>query len=858
MIDPLIYSSYLGGSGRDVVYDVDIDAQGYIYMAGGTTSIDFPTQEGTFQENHGGGDYDAFVCKLRPSDGKPVYITYIGGNGTDQARGVSVDDTGNAYVTGYTESEDFPMGGPGFDQRKDTEADAIVFKINASGSRLLYTTYLGRSEFDIGVAIDVDPDGSAYVVGRTKSSYFPTTPNAFQRNFRGDPRWRSESFITKLTPDGRDLNYSSFLGGSEDDFAASVAVDGQGRAHITGQTRSADFTTTDDAYQPGFNRAVDAFYTVVTPDGSALDYSTYIGGYNGDDARAIILGDDDEVYITGTTRSDDFPVTNGSLQTEYSDGIQGFVMMFNRSLTEPVFSTYLGTSSGSGRVICKDLAVSKDGLIYVTGYTSFNNFPVSPCAVQRKLGGSDDAFVSVISQDGTSLVYSTFIGGSALDEGIAIALDGNGSAVVVGNTRSIDFPITMEAQQSELTGEQATFVLRLPSDIEPPISVAGESILVDQHDTVQFDGTNSTDNVGIANWTWTFEANGSNIGLYGSNPIHTFHEAGEFLVVLNVSDPTGNWAKDTIGVTVVDITDPLADAGADIIVDQSIAFTLDGSNSSDNVEIVSWTWSFELDGSEVSLDGMIMQYAFDDVGLYDIELTVIDRVGNYGNDTLTVVVPDTTAPIAKAGNDIDLELGQETAFDGSSSHDNVGITTWTWNFSYNGDEESLDGESPVYLFERPGEYEVTLVVRDEAGNQASDMVVVTVRDNVPPVAVVPADATVKKNTQLLLDGSNSTDNVGIITYTWEISGPDGTVDMEGIAPSYLFASPGTYTVRLLVTDAAGNADEASFNVDVTPDGNNNGNGNGSDGDLSILMFVVIAILVVGLALVAVKYRKEIR
>jgi len=400
VIDPLIYSSYLGGSGTDVTYDVDIDANGYIYMVGGTTSIDFPTQEGTFQENHGGGDYDAFVCKLHPSDGTPVYITYIGGNGTDQARGVSVDDAGNAYVTGYTESEDFPMGGPGFDQRKSPEADVIVLKLNASGSRLLYTTYLGRGEFDIGVAIDVDPHGSAYVVGRTRSSYFPTTPNVFQRSFRGDPRWRGESFITKLTPDGRDLNYSSFLGGSEDDSAASIAVDKRGRAHITGRTGSPDFTTTGDAYQPDYDRATDAFYTVVTPDGSALDYSTYIGGYLGDSGYTIFLGEDDDVYITGTTTSDDFPVTNGSLQTDYSDGIQGFVMMFNRSQTEPVFSTYLGTTSGNGRVICKDLAVSEDGLIYVTGYTSFNNFPVSPCAVQRKFGGSDDAFVSVISQDG--------------------------------------------------------------------------------------------------------------------------------------------------------------------------------------------------------------------------------------------------------------------------------------------------------------------------------------------------------------------------------------------------------------------------------------------------------------------------
>jgi len=262
-----------------------------------------------------------------------------------------------------------------------------------------------------------------------------------------------------------------------------------------------------------------------------------------------------------------------------------------------------------------------------------------------------------------------------------------------------------------------------------------------------------------------------------------------------------------------------------------------------------------LDGSEVSLDGMIMQYAFDVVGLYDIKLTVIDRVGNYGNDTLTVVVVDTTAPIAKAGNDIDLELGQETAFDGSSSHDNVGITTWTWNFSYNGGEESLDGVSPVFLFEGPGAYEVTLVVRDGAGNRASDKVVVTIRDLVPPVAVVPSDVTIEENTHLLLDGSNSTDNVGIITYAWEISGPDGTVDLEGIAPSHLFATQGNYTVRLLVTDAAGNTGEASFDVDVTSGGNNNGNGNGSDGGWSIMTYILIVIVVIGLALVAVMVRK---
>jgi PKD repeat protein len=515
---------------------------------------------------------------------------------------------------------------------------------------------------------------------------------------------------------------------------------------------------------------------------------------------------------------------------------------------------------------------------------------------------------------------------------------------MVGKTLSNDFPVTSDAFQSNLSGNEDGFVLWLPSDIEPPISVAGKAILVDQHISVQFDGSNSTDNVGIVNWTWTFDYEDTYYRLYGPQPTFIFHEAGEVMVTLKVYDLAGNWASITVGVTVVDTTDPVAAAGDDLVVDQGVAFTLNGDASTDNVGIASWTWSFEYNGDNVSLGGMILEYAFGIVDKYVITLTVRDRVGNMGNDTITVVVRDTTDPVAVAGDDIEVEMGREVEFNGSSSNDNVGlaswtwtfvdqgndkilegeistytfelpgvyvvtlevidtsgfgdtdtlkvsvidvtppladagedieagqgeevifdgagssdnvgITSWTWSFEYDGDEVIMEGGSPTYTFELPGQYIVTLTVEDAAGNLATDEVTVTVLDTEVPVAVVRGDATIEENTSLLLDGSNSTDNVGIASYVWMISGPDGDDEVRGMTVSRLFVAPGTYTVKLVVLDAAGNSAETSFAVVVTPVDDNNGNGNGGGDEANYLIHIIVAVVLVVVVIGVVQYLRK--
>jgi PKD repeat protein len=356
-------------------------------------------------------------------------------------------------------------------------------------------------------------------------------------------------------------------------------------------------------------------------------------------------------------------------------------------------------------------------------------------------------------------------------------------------------------------------------DITPPVADAGTTRNIDQHETVTFRGTGSTDNVGVINWTWTFMYEVDEVTLYGPDPEFTFDDAGQYNVSLTVADAVGLTATDWVMVYVKDITDPAADAGPDLEVDQHETVTLDASASSDNVDIVNWTWSFVYRGSPMKLYGEVVEFVFDDAGTYEISLAVNDGTGNMGLDSVTVRVLDITPPTPDAGEDMEVVQGSNVDLDGTGSRDNIRIASYTWTFDYQGVPIELIGSTPSYYFDAAGEYLVTLTVADLEGNDATDTVRVVVLDTEAPVADAGEDIFVDQGDTVDLVGTGSTDNVGVTSWVWTFTYEGEAKELTGPTPSFVFDEAGVYTIDLVVEDARGNSHDDLVRVtvrDVTP------------------------------------------
>ncbi len=456
VIDPVLdYSTLLGGSALEFGSAIAVDDQGSPYVAGSTYSADFPTTPGAFDPTFNGGLYDAFVAKMDPAGSRLVYSTFLGGSGSaDEAFGLAVDHLGRAYVTGQTLSPDFPTTPGAFDRVFGVE-DAFVTRLDPSGSSLEYSTFLGGDEgrgSDIALGIAVGEGGSAFVTGHTYSTNFPTTPDAFDGTFNGV----DDAFITKFAPDGSSLEFSTYLGGFDSEWGREIALDRRGLPYVSGFTASPDFPTTQGAFDRSFNGVVDAFVAKLDPTGTGLVYATYVGGRKRDGLfQGMDVDEEGNVYVVGDTMSSDFPTTPGSFDTTFNGRIDAFVFKLNRSGSGIAYSTYVG---GPYEDLGHGLAVDRTGHAFATGW-SLGRFPVTLDAYDRMADGVE-AFLILLSPTGTSLTYSTYLGGSGEDLGKGIALDQQGDPYVTGETFSADFPTTEEAFDRTFNGETDAFVTK--------------------------------------------------------------------------------------------------------------------------------------------------------------------------------------------------------------------------------------------------------------------------------------------------------------------------------------------------------------------------------------------------------------
>ena len=458
----LVYSTYLDGpADYEQATGIAVDSAGNAYVNGFTASSDFPVTGSAFDPSHNGGGYDAFLTKLNPSGTSLLYSTFLGGSNTEQGNGVAVDSAGNAYLTGVTVSADYPTTGSAFATTLNGfDYDAFFSKINTSasgGASLVYSTFLGGSNYEEGTRVAVDSAGRAYLTGRTYSSDFPTVAGSFDTILSGT----SDVFASKLDPalaGPGSLVYSTYLGGSSDEYFPGIAIDANGFAYLTGATASADYPFTAGAYDTthngGFN---DVFVSKLTANGSALTYSTFIGGSSLDSGWGIAVDSLGNAYVTGTTSSAGYPTTAGAFQTTANGSSpEAFATKLNSTGSALSYSTFLG---GGGTEQGYGIAVDSSGNMYVTGYTSPGSpppFPTTALAFQPGFGGSCcDGFVTKFGN------YS--ISGRAIDSGtgngvpsVMVAMSGvTANSMLTGADGRFGFTNTVNQTQYTVAASKA-------------------------------------------------------------------------------------------------------------------------------------------------------------------------------------------------------------------------------------------------------------------------------------------------------------------------------------------------------------------------------------------------------------------
>jgi hypothetical protein len=452
VIDPLLYSTYLGGGSEDEGYSIATDSAGNAYVAGSTWSADFPVTPGAFDTTYN-GNRDAFVAKLDSVGSSLVYSTYLSGGGYEYEPSIAIDSAGNAYVAGYTSSADFPVTSGAFDTTYNGFADAFVAKLDSTGSSLVYSTYLGGGDSDYGYSIATDSAGNAYVTGGTNSADFPVILGAFDTTYNGN----RDAFVAKLDSVGSSLVYSTYLGGGSEDEGYSITTDSAGNAYVTGGTNSADFPVTPGAFDTTLKGLRDAFVAKLDSTGSSLLYSTYLGGGNNDEGYSIAIGTAGNAYVTGGTYSADFPITPGAFDATINGPYDSFVAKLDPTGSPLLYSTFIGGGGDDGG---HSIAIDSAGNAYLTGYTSSPDFPITPGAFDTTYNGAD-AFVAELDSTGSSLLYSTYLGGGDNDWGSSIAVGPAGITYVTGLTQSSDFPVTLGAFDATLNAWADAFVARL-------------------------------------------------------------------------------------------------------------------------------------------------------------------------------------------------------------------------------------------------------------------------------------------------------------------------------------------------------------------------------------------------------------
>ncbi|MBM2816155.1 MAG: hypothetical protein HW421_2917 [Ignavibacteria bacterium] len=513
IIDPNIYSTFISGSYSDETRDLVVDNYGFAYICGYTSSEDYPVTPGAYSDyTRGSATYtDAFVTKLDTTGTKLIFSTYIGSIFDDRAESIALDSSLDMLITGYFKSSKyFPVTIGSYDSSSKGGFDIFVIKLNSNGDALKYSFIFGGKGDDFAQGIALNVSGDVYITGySTGGKGFQVSDSAFQNKNKGG----TDAFVAKFSSDSSKLIYSTFLGGSQDDFGNGIALDTNGFACITGTTRSNIFPTTAGAFSRTFsdtatvnNTECDAFIAKLNDSATSIIFSTYLGGKAPDGAYDIAVDDSNNCYVTGFTGSADFPFTPSSFDTVFGNksdtiiAVDAFVTELNSSGSFLEYSTFIG---GSFYDYAYTIKLDKFRNAIITGNTTSSDFPVTPYATDTSYNDTSklsDAFVSIINPRGDQVFYSTFIGGSKPDIGNAVAIGPGVSFICAGTTASDDFPHSINAYDTLFIGTSNNcFVTK----INPVYYLYGqENKQICSGDSVYI-GMQPFGNVSLNSYTWT-------------------------------------------------------------------------------------------------------------------------------------------------------------------------------------------------------------------------------------------------------------------------------------------------------------------------------------------------------------------
>ena len=448
----LVYSTYLGGTGQDYAFWVSIDSTRQAHVVGSTGSANFPVTSGVLQPTCGGGCgngiRNSFLTVLNPTGSGLVFSTYLGGTGQDQANSVIVDSSGNSYIAGWTTSANFPTTAGAFQTTYSGTSDSYVAKINPTGTALIYSTLLGVSNDNRAFGIQLDSALDTYIAGFTSSASFPTTAGAFQTTLKG----ASNAYVTEINPTGTGLVYSTYVGGSGSDIAWAIGLDSANNAYISGQTSSTDFPTTAGVLRTTCSTACssnDAFVSKLNPTGTALVYSTYLGGTNGEqESYSLAVNGAGTAYATGRTKSTNFPTTPGAFFNRNRGVYDAFLAQLNATGSGLSYSTYLG---GSMTDTALGIALDGKGSVYLVGRTYSPDLPVTPGAIQPTFVGNTQGWVAKFVRGAQvwpwALTFPTQTVGTTSSAQTVTLTNSNGvgltiSSIAIGGTNASDFAIS--------------------------------------------------------------------------------------------------------------------------------------------------------------------------------------------------------------------------------------------------------------------------------------------------------------------------------------------------------------------------------------------------------------------------------
>jgi len=648
VIDPFLeYSTFLGGQYRDRGEGIAVDGLNCAYVTGYTNSDEFPTTVYAY-DVYFNGNNDVFVTKFNNNGSGLAYSTFIGSNNDDRATDIAVNSAEEVFITGYTASSTFPSTSP-LVHRGLTEALAV--RLDDKG-KLLYSALLGGSKDDFGRSIAIDSAGYAFIAGDSDSSDFPTTSGALNQSHNGN----SDIIVFKLNPSGNAAVFATYVGGTYDEGGNAIAVDQYGYSYVTGFTESADFFSTTGAYDENNNGNRDAVVFKLNDAGSAVHYSTFIGGLNNDEGYDIAVDPKLEVYVTGGTVSTDFPSTN--IFGNDSGKQNGFILKLDTFGQTLRFSNIIG---GENDDICYAVAIDQFGNIYVTGTTDTAVLYITEKSIYRTPKGGRDVFVGKFDAVGNKLSFFTYVGGVRNDEGAALVLDTSLNIYVTGFTSSSDFPATAGSFDPSTNYNDDAFLFKI--SFTEKFEIESLTILKDSKETSK---------------------------IYARHGVYTF------MVIIT----------DTFAIDDIDSTVMLLDPGG-----ESLSFDWDrmsndfgDSHAEVRIEPTSYAYSDNFTRWYLHFD-LLFEWEYPDEDTHDIKITVYTE--NFGKqDYIFKNIYSVEKDIQFSGNLV--VLGEDDRVINENGYVRGGEKLWWTNLS-------VVFEGTTDLEPQTGAVEITIT--DDAGSK---------------------------------------------------------------------------------------------------------------------------------------------